>query len=69
LWRTDEAYDLIVVLGYNDAPVVPGAGSAIFLHVARPKYAATQGCVAIAGDDLLELVARAAPGDALLVAL
>src|SRR6185437_6433782 len=39
LWREDGIYDLIVPLGYNDAPVVPGAGSAIFLHVARPDYA------------------------------
>jgi len=68
LWRNDEVYDLVVVLGYNDAPVVPGVGSAIFLHVARPDYAATEGCIAIARDHLLELVARAAPGDAVLVA-
>ena len=43
LWRDDRVYDLIVVLGYNDDPVVPGAGSAIFLHLARPDYAPTPG--------------------------
>lgn len=53
LWRDDALYDLIVVLGYNDAPVVPGRGSAIFLHVAHPDYAPTEGCVALARDDLL----------------
>ena len=35
LWRDDNVYDLIAVLGYNDDPVVPGKGSAIFLHIAR----------------------------------
>ncbi len=44
---------MIGVLGWNDAPVVPGRGSAIFLHVARPDYAPTEGCVALALPDLL----------------
>jgi L,D-peptidoglycan transpeptidase YkuD (ErfK/YbiS/YcfS/YnhG family) len=52
LWRKDHLYDLIVVVGYNDAPVVPGAGSAIFLHVARANYQPTVGCVAFAEGDL-----------------
>ena len=46
LWREDHVYDLIVPLGYNDHPVIPGKGSAIFLHVARQDYAPTEGCVA-----------------------
>ena len=57
LWRADRVYDLIVVLGHNDAPVVPGAGSAVFLHVARPDYAPTAGCVALALGDLLAILA------------
>jgi L,D-peptidoglycan transpeptidase YkuD (ErfK/YbiS/YcfS/YnhG family) len=69
MWREDEVYDLIAVLGYNDAPVVPGAGSAIFLHVARADYAPTEGCIAMALGDLRELLARAVPGDAVGVAL
>ena len=35
LWRDDAVYDIIGVLGWNDDPVQPGRGSAIFLHVAR----------------------------------
>ncbi|MBS0333766.1 MAG: hypothetical protein JSS35_13440, partial [Proteobacteria bacterium] len=31
LWRDDGLYDLVLVLGYNDAPAVAGKGSAIFL--------------------------------------
>ena len=57
LWRDDAAYDVIGVLGWNDAPVVRGRGSAIFLHVARPDYAPTEGCVALATADLVRLLA------------
>ncbi len=56
LWREDEIYDVVVVLGCNDDPVVPGAGSAIFLHVARADYSPTEGCVAVALDHLLRLL-------------
>lgn len=56
LWREDALYDLLVVVGHNDAPVVPGAGSAIFLHLARPGYAPTEGCVAFARADFLDLL-------------
>jgi L,D-peptidoglycan transpeptidase YkuD (ErfK/YbiS/YcfS/YnhG family) len=61
LWRRDSLYDVIVEVGYNDAPVVGGLGSAIFLHVARAGYRATEGCVALALDDLLELLKRCGP--------
>ena len=59
LWRADGVYDLIVVLGYNDAPVIGGRGSAIFLHVARPDFAPTEGCVALGRGDLLRVLKEA----------
>ena len=52
LWRDDAVYDIIGILGWNDSPVRPGRGSAIFLHVARTDYAPTDGCVALAPDHL-----------------
>jgi L,D-peptidoglycan transpeptidase YkuD (ErfK/YbiS/YcfS/YnhG family) len=58
LWRQDGLYDLIGVLGWNDAPVRRGRGSAIFLHVARSDYAPTDGCIALALGDLRRLLAR-----------
>jgi L,D-peptidoglycan transpeptidase YkuD (ErfK/YbiS/YcfS/YnhG family) len=67
LWRDDGVYDLIAVLGYNDAPVVAGRGSAIFLHVARPDYSPTDGCVALAEADLLDVLANATTWDALCI--
>ncbi len=57
LWRHDEVYDLVGVLGWNDAPVQRGRGSAIFLHVARPNYSPTEGCIALAMGDLRRLLA------------
>jgi L,D-peptidoglycan transpeptidase YkuD (ErfK/YbiS/YcfS/YnhG family) len=59
LWRADAVYDLIVVLGHNDAPAVPGRGSAIFLHLAQPDYRPTEGCIALARADLLTVLAEA----------
>lgn len=56
LWRDDELYDIIVVLGYNDGPRVKGKGSAIFLHCARPDYSPTQGCIAVARANLIRLL-------------
>ena len=57
LWRNDRVYDIIGVLGWNDRPVHPGHGSAIFLHPARQDYAPTEGCVALAPDDLKRVLA------------
>ena len=67
LWRADDVYDLVVVLGHNDDPPVPGLGSAIFLHIARTDYPPTEGCVALVRADLEGLLAMAEPGDALAV--
>jgi L,D-peptidoglycan transpeptidase YkuD (ErfK/YbiS/YcfS/YnhG family) len=61
LWREDHVYDLIVVVGYNDAPVTAGRGSAIFLHLAREDYAPTEGCIAFSREDLLEILTALGP--------
>ncbi len=67
LWREDAVYDLIVPLGYNDDAVVPGRGSAIFLHVAREGFPPTEGCVALALPDLLDFLALAGPQSLVIV--
>ncbi|MCA3255215.1 MAG: L,D-transpeptidase family protein [Alphaproteobacteria bacterium] len=61
LWRDDGLYDVILVLGHNDAPPVAGMGSAIFWHCwadAKP----TEGCVAIDKAELLALLPKLAAG-------
>ncbi|MGL4541081.1 MAG: L,D-transpeptidase family protein, partial [Polymorphobacter sp.] len=62
LWRDDGAYDVIVVLGHNDGPPRPGAGSAIFLHCSRADWRPTEGCVAIETAALVALLPRLAAG-------
>ncbi|NWK98512.1 hypothetical protein DM806_23170 [Sphingobium lactosutens] len=61
LIRGDDAYDVIVVLGHNDAPPVPGQGSAIFFHLSEGRP--TAGCVAVERTDMLRLLPLLAPGD------
>jgi L,D-peptidoglycan transpeptidase YkuD (ErfK/YbiS/YcfS/YnhG family) len=58
LWREDHIYDVILVIGHNDEPPVAPLGSAIFFHLARENYAATEGCVALAKDDFLKLLSK-----------
>ena len=46
--RTDGLYDLGAVIEYNTDPVVPGYGSAIFIHIWRDHgHKPTAGCVAL----------------------
>ncbi len=67
MWREDNLYDIVVVLGYNDDPPAPGKGSGIFLHAASGDYLPTEGCVAVSMADLIELVREIPLGVALRV--
>jgi len=62
LWRSDRLYDVVVVLDYNFERPRPGAGSAIFLHIAAPDFAPTEGCVAVSMTAMRRLLARAGTG-------
>lgn len=58
LWRQDHVYDIILVIGYNDDPAIPGKGSAIFIHLARENYLLTEGCLAFTLEDLQEILQK-----------
>ncbi|MET0569185.1 MAG: L,D-transpeptidase family protein [Hyphomicrobiaceae bacterium] len=62
MWREDSLYDVVLVLGYNRQPRVRGRGSAIFMHLARPGYAPTAGCVALSARNMRIVLERLAPG-------
>jgi L,D-peptidoglycan transpeptidase YkuD (ErfK/YbiS/YcfS/YnhG family) len=61
LWRADHLYDVVIVLMHNTRPRVRGSGSAVFMHMARPGYAPTEGCVALCPGHLKQLLQRLGP--------
>jgi L,D-peptidoglycan transpeptidase YkuD (ErfK/YbiS/YcfS/YnhG family) len=58
LRRGDGLYDLIIEIDHNTRPRVAGRGSAVFIHVARPGFGPTAGCVALRPRDLKMLLGR-----------
>ncbi|ODS01266.1 hypothetical protein AUC68_12360 [Methyloceanibacter methanicus] len=67
MMRADALYDVVLVLGYNDRPRVRGRGSAIFVHLARPGYTPTEGCIAFSYKDLRAVLAQLRAGGGFLV--
>lgn len=61
LARQDHLYDLIVEIDHNTRPRIAGRGSAVFIHLARPRFAPTAGCVALDRKRLRWLVERLDP--------
>ena len=61
LRRDDNLYDLIVEIDHNRRPRVRGRGSAVFVHVARPGFRPTAGCVALEISALRRLLASLSP--------
>ena len=67
LWRPDHLYDLIVVLSHNERPRVRGRGSAIFMHVAKPGYLPTEGCIALKAEHLRVMLSNLRRGAEVIV--
>ena len=68
MWRDDRLYDIVGVLDWNFRPRIRGRGSAIFLHLCRPGYGPTAGCIALERRDLTLLLAAAGPDPCFSVA-
>lgn len=56
MWEVGDPYNIVVVIGFNDNPSVPGMGSAIFLHLEKPEKTPTAGCVALSLEDMLAVL-------------
>ena len=56
LKRDDDLYRQAIIIEYNTAPIIAGAGSAIFLHIWRNKHAPTAGCVAVSPKNIKRLL-------------
>jgi L,D-peptidoglycan transpeptidase YkuD (ErfK/YbiS/YcfS/YnhG family) len=67
LMREDQLYDFIVEIDHNVRPRVTGRGSAVFLHLARPLYAPTAGCIAMTQSAMLQLLKRLAPTTQIII--
>jgi L,D-peptidoglycan transpeptidase YkuD (ErfK/YbiS/YcfS/YnhG family) len=67
LARADALYNFIVEIDHNTRPRVSGRGSAVFIHVARPHFAPTAGCVALDINALRRLLARLSPRTKIVV--
>ena len=56
LYRSDNVYDIILVLNFNMKPIIKHKGSAIFIHVSKSNYKKTEGCVALKKTHLLKIL-------------
>lgn len=67
LWREDHLYDFVIELDHNRRPRVAGRGSAVFVHVARPGFRPTAGCVALEPGALRRLLEHMRPGTRIVI--
>jgi L,D-peptidoglycan transpeptidase YkuD (ErfK/YbiS/YcfS/YnhG family) len=67
LWMQNVAYQHFVVINYNTGPIVPGAGSAIFLH--DDTGSPTNGCVSLPAPQLDTLLRWLNPAAAPLIVI
>ena len=58
LYRSDNLYDIILVLDYNTNPIIKSKGSAIFIHIAKNSYKKTKGCIALKKKHLVKLISQ-----------
>ena len=61
LTRDDQLYDFIVEIDHNSRPRIAGRGSAVFLHLARPDFSPTAGCISMTQSAMLRLLRRIGP--------
>jgi L,D-peptidoglycan transpeptidase YkuD (ErfK/YbiS/YcfS/YnhG family) len=67
LWRQDNLYDLIIEIDHNTRPRIRRRGSAVFIHVARPGFSPTAGCVALAAPALRRLLRQLGPKTSIVI--
>lgn len=65
--RGDRLYDVCIVLDWNIRPRRRNGGSAVFLHLARPGFQPTEGCIAVERRTMLRLLPYLSRGTVLTV--
>ena len=67
MFRKDSLYDIVIVLDFNYTSPIKYKGSAIFLHCSENKTKFTDGCIAMAKKDLLELIPHITLSSSLII--
>jgi L,D-peptidoglycan transpeptidase YkuD (ErfK/YbiS/YcfS/YnhG family) len=67
MWQDPVAYRHLAVIQFNMRPVVPGRGSAIFLHVSKGRP--TVGCISLPASQLIATLRWLRPGERPLIAI
>src|SRR5580704_18390711 len=67
LRREDHLYDYVIEIDHNTRPRVAHRGSAVFLHLARPNFGPTAGCVAMTPQAMLQLLQRLCPRTRIII--
>jgi L,D-peptidoglycan transpeptidase YkuD (ErfK/YbiS/YcfS/YnhG family) len=67
LTRDDHLYDFIIEIDHNTQPTIAGRGSAVFLHLARPDFSPTAGCVSMTKSAMLHLLRRIGPDTNIII--
>ncbi len=55
LYRKDNKYDFLIPISYNTKKIIPGKGSAIFIHLTN-NFRRTLGCIALKKNDFMILL-------------
>ena len=67
MFRKDSLYDILIVLDFNYTSPIKYKGSAIFIHCSENKTKFTEGCIAMAKKDLLELIPHITVSSSLII--
>jgi len=67
LRRDDHLYDFIIEIDHNTSPRIAGRGSAVFLHLARPNFSPTAGCVSMTRSAMLQLLRQIGPDTKIII--
>ena len=55
MYRSDDIYNLVIVINYNTKNIIKNKGSAIFIHLTN-NYKKTRGYIALKENDMLVLL-------------
>ena len=67
LRRDDHLYDFIIEIDHNTQPTIAGRGSAVFLHLVRPDFSPTAGCISMKKPAMLQLLRQMGPHTKIII--